>query len=143
MIMSHDPIDTILDHTVITHWAQAIGVPSHMVFNHPHVDNVYQYAKTTNTWFTPPMINEVTYDFMHPDMESFRLAMVHEALANLRDISIHLDDDPEPTLQALTRLGSNDPDEDGNQAWFTTIQPHSLVWRTFGEGGGLYFAPIL
>lgn len=136
MIMSHDPLETLIDHTVITHWSKAMGLGPHMVFNYPGTDNVYQYARVTDTWFDPPMLDKVTYDFNHPNMEHFRLAMVHEALANLRDISVHLDDDPEPTIEALTRLGSNLPDEHGNQAWFITPQPYSIVWRTWAENVG-------
>lgn len=136
VIMSHDPLETMIDHTVVMHWSKAMGLGPHMVFNHPNVDNVYQYAKATDQWFEAPRVNNVTYDFNHPNMEYFRLAMVHEALAGLRDISIHLDDDPTPLIEALTRLGANDPDEHGNQAWFTTPQPYSIVWRTWAEDAG-------
>lgn len=128
MQMNANPILNMHEHAMNTHWMNAIGDDAKMLFTFPQHDNLLQFAIDEDVWFTPDYDGDTI--IQNERYENFRLAYMHDLMSNLIDIAIHLDDDPNDSMQALERLYANNPDENGNQSWIMTEHPYSIVMRT-------------
>lgn len=128
MQMNVNPVITMHDHAMVTHWKNAVRPHGNQVFSFPQHDNVLQFAIDQDVWFTPDYDGDTI--IQNERYEQFRLAYMHDVISNILDITTHLDDDPTDSFEALERLNANDTDENGNQSWIMTPHPYSIVMRT-------------
>lgn len=132
MEMSHNPVQLMHDHAMITHWAKAMDLdPSH-IFAVPGTINLFWYAKNHNLKFQPewsPMGR-----LLHTGrLEHLRKALIHECTSNLLDIGINVDDDPTDSLGLYMRLTAvTDLDERNRPRWLT-VPTDSLILRTVSD----------
>lgn len=131
MIMSHDPVDNVLDHASINNWALSMGLTPSGVFNYPNVDNVFQYCIATGYWFVPDFDDDGRV-IDNQRLEWFRKAAVYANMSNLADLAIHLDDDYEAAVAHSIQLMSPDKDAHGNPMWLVDpADTNNIVIRTF------------
>lgn len=123
----------MMDYNMTEHWCNAVRGEMHpvpypsIVFEH---GNVLQYAENTNTWFTPD------YDadgvLIHNErLESFRLACLYDAMSNMLDIGINLDDDATDSTMFYMRLTANDHNDRNEPRWLTEPAPYHIAYRTY------------
>lgn len=131
MEMSHNPVQLMHDHEMITHWAKAMDLdPGHVFASSDR--SLLWYAKNNNLKFQPEW--SPVGQLLHTRaLEHLRKALVHECVSNLLDIGLNLDDDMSDSLDFLKRLNAVTALDDRHRPTWLTVPTDSLILRTVSD----------
>lgn len=123
----------MMDYNMTEHWCKAVSPSTPVAYPtavFESAGNVYQFAVKHDVWFTPD------YDadgvLIHNErLESFRLACLYDAMSNMLDIGINLDDDATNSTAFYERLTANDHNDRNEPSWLTTPAPYHITYRTY------------
>jgi hypothetical protein len=127
-------ITHMMDYQTTEHWCNAVRVDDDEVTPYPSIvlahGNILQYAQKQDTWFTPDYDSDGVI-IQNDRLEQFRLACVYDAMANMMDIAVNLDDDPNDSNVFYALLTAHaGTGHESDLLWLTTPRPYSLTMRT-------------